>query len=40
MRAPGKLDEATDYAESAIAERHGRGAVAAKIQAHVILAAM
>ena len=27
-----------DYAESAIAERHGSGAVAARIQAHVIMA--
>ena len=38
-RGPGKLDAATDYAEAAIADRHGRGAVAAKIQAHVIVAA-
>jgi hypothetical protein len=37
-REPGKLEAATDYAESAIAERHGKGAVSAKIQAHVILA--
>jgi ubiquinone/menaquinone biosynthesis C-methylase UbiE len=37
-REAGKLDAATDYAASAIADRHGSGAVAAKIQAHVILA--
>jgi len=37
-RDAGKLEAATDYAESAIAEKHGRGAVAAKIQAHVIVA--
>ncbi|MGE0749697.1 MAG: class I SAM-dependent methyltransferase [Variibacter sp.] len=37
-REAGKLDAATDYAEAAIAERHGRGKVAAKIQAHVIVA--
>ncbi|WP_214470284.1 class I SAM-dependent methyltransferase [Mesorhizobium sp. dw_380] len=37
-RDPGKLDAATDYATSAIAERHGSGEVAAKIQAHVIVA--
>jgi ubiquinone/menaquinone biosynthesis C-methylase UbiE len=39
-REAGKLQAATDYAESAIADRHGRGEVAAKIQAHVILAAV
>jgi ubiquinone/menaquinone biosynthesis C-methylase UbiE len=39
-REPGKLEAATDYAESAIADRHGRGEVAAKIQAHVIMAAV
>ncbi|WNJ88877.1 class I SAM-dependent methyltransferase [Bosea sp. 685] len=33
-----KLDAATDCATSAIAGRHGSGEVAAKIQAHVILA--
>jgi ubiquinone/menaquinone biosynthesis C-methylase UbiE len=33
-----KLEAATDYAASAIADRHGRGEVAAKIQAHVIMA--
>ncbi len=38
-RAPGKLQAASDCATLAIAERHGRGEVAAKIQAHVIVAA-
>jgi ubiquinone/menaquinone biosynthesis C-methylase UbiE len=38
-RSPDKLEAATDLAEAAIAARHGHGAVAAKIQAHVILAA-
>jgi len=33
-----KLQAATDYATAAIADRHGHGAVAAKIQAHVIVA--
>ncbi|WP_454700195.1 class I SAM-dependent methyltransferase [Agrobacterium burrii] len=37
-RAPGQLDAATDCAASAIKARHGSGEVAAKIQAHVILA--
>ncbi len=37
-RDAGKLQAATDYAESAIADRHGSGEVAAKIQAHVIMA--
>jgi ubiquinone/menaquinone biosynthesis C-methylase UbiE len=37
-RDAGKLEAATDYAESVIADKHGRGAVAAKIQAHVIVA--
>jgi len=37
-REAGKLEAATDFAESVIAERHGSGAVAAKIQAHVIVA--
>lgn len=37
-REPGTLQAATDYATSAIADRHGDGSVAAKIQAHVILA--
>jgi ubiquinone/menaquinone biosynthesis C-methylase UbiE len=33
-----KLEAATDYAASAIANRHGSGEVAAKIQAHIIVA--
>jgi ubiquinone/menaquinone biosynthesis C-methylase UbiE len=33
-----KLEEATDYVASAIANRHGSGEVVAKIQAHVIVA--
>ena len=33
-----KLEAATDYATSAIANRHGSGQVAAKIQAHVVMA--
>jgi ubiquinone/menaquinone biosynthesis C-methylase UbiE len=37
-RAPGKLEAVTDYVESAIADKHGRGEVAAKIQAHIIKA--
>jgi ubiquinone/menaquinone biosynthesis C-methylase UbiE len=37
-RDSGKLESATDYVASAIAKRHGRGEVAAKIQGHVILA--
>jgi ubiquinone/menaquinone biosynthesis C-methylase UbiE len=37
-RGATKLEAATDYAAAAIAERHGRGEVAAKIQAHVIVA--
>ena len=37
-RDPGKLDAATNYAAAAIANRHGSGEVAAKIQAHVIVA--
>ena len=37
-RDAGKLEAATDFAASAIANRHGNGSVAAKIQAHVILA--
>ncbi|MBN9217997.1 MAG: methyltransferase domain-containing protein [Mesorhizobium sp.] len=39
-RKPGGLDAATDYAAAAIADRHGSGEVAAKIQAHVIVAAV
>ncbi|AEH90186.1 MAG: class I SAM-dependent methyltransferase [Mesorhizobium sp.] len=37
-RDAGKLEAATDYAAAAIAERHGSGEVAAKIQAHVVVA--
>jgi hypothetical protein len=37
-RDAGKLECATDTVASAIADRHGRGEVAAKIQAHVIVA--
>ena len=37
-RDAGKLEAATDYVASAIARRHGSGEVAAKIQAHVIVA--
>jgi len=37
-REAGKLEAATDRAASAIAEKHGGGEVAAKIQAHVIMA--
>ena len=33
-----RLDAATDYAERALADRHGKGDVVAKIQAHVITA--
>lgn len=37
-REAGKLEAATDYVASVIADRHGSGAIAAKIQAHVVLA--
>src|SRR3954452_8183022 len=37
-RGPGRLEAATDHAASVIADKHGSGEVAAKIQAHVILA--
>ncbi len=37
-RDAGALESATDYAASVIAARHGSGKVAAKIQAHVIMA--
>jgi len=37
-RAAGKLQAATDYAAAAIADKHGSGEIAAKIQAHVIVA--
>jgi ubiquinone/menaquinone biosynthesis C-methylase UbiE len=33
-----KLEAATEYAASAIADRHGSGEVSAKIQAHVVVA--
>ncbi|MEW6634166.1 MAG: methyltransferase domain-containing protein [Pseudomonadota bacterium] len=39
-RDVGNLDAATAYAEAAIADRHGRGEIAAKIQAHIIVAAV
>ena len=39
-RDAGKLETATDYVETAIAKKHGRGVVSAKIQAHIILAAV
>lgn len=39
-RDAGKLEAVTDYVAAAIADRHGHGAVAAKIQAHVIVAAV
>lgn len=37
-RGADKLEAATDHAATAIASKHGNGEVAAKIQAHVILA--
>ncbi|HUZ33597.1 MAG TPA: class I SAM-dependent methyltransferase [Xanthobacteraceae bacterium] len=37
-REAGKLETATEYVVSAIADRHGHGEVSAKIQAHVIVA--
>src|SRR3954463_2406384 len=37
-RSAEKLEAATDHAAAAIADKHGSGEVAAKIQAHVILA--
>lgn len=39
-REAGRLASATDYVEAALAERHGHGEVAAKIQAHVVVAAV
>ncbi len=39
-REAGKLQAATDYAAAAIADRHGRGEISGKIQAHVIVAAV
>lgn len=37
-RAPGKLDAATAFCAAAIAERHGSGPMATKIQAHIVTA--
>ncbi len=37
-RAAGKLELATEHAASRIANRHGSGEVAAKIQAHIVMA--
>ena len=37
-REAGRLQSATDTVASALADKHGRGAVAAKIQAHIIVA--
>ena len=37
-RGPDKLEAATEHAASAIARKHGTGEVAAKIQAHIVLA--
>jgi ubiquinone/menaquinone biosynthesis C-methylase UbiE len=37
-RGAGRLEAATDYAAAALADRHGGGEVAAKIQAHIIQA--
>jgi len=37
-RESGKLEAATGYVASAIADQHGHGEVAAKIQAHIIVA--
>ena len=39
-RDPGKLEATTDYVASVIAASQGSGEVAAKIQAHVIVAAI
>ena len=39
-RDAGRVETATDRAESALADRHGSGEIAAKIQAHVIAAAV
>ena len=38
-REPGRLESATDYVAAALARKHGNGEVAAKIQAHIVLAA-
>jgi hypothetical protein len=37
-RGPGTLDAVTDTVAAALADKHGSGAVAAKIQAHIIVA--
>jgi ubiquinone/menaquinone biosynthesis C-methylase UbiE len=37
-RAADKLENATDYAAAKIAKRHGSGEIAAKIQAHIVVA--
>jgi SAM-dependent methyltransferase len=37
-REAGKVESATEYVASVIADRHGGGDIAAKIQAHVIMA--
>lgn len=37
-RDAGRLESVTDYVASVIADKHGRGEVAAKIQAHIIVA--
>jgi ubiquinone/menaquinone biosynthesis C-methylase UbiE len=37
-RDAGRLEEVTDYAASRISDRHGTGQIAAKIQAHVVMA--
>ncbi len=37
-RDPGRLQSATDYVESALADKHGHGEVAARIQAHIVVA--
>ena len=37
-RDPAGLDAATDYAAAALADRHGAGVIAAKIQAHIVTA--
>jgi ubiquinone/menaquinone biosynthesis C-methylase UbiE len=39
-RDAGKLEAVTNYVTSVIADRHGSGEIAAKIQAHVIVAAI
>jgi ubiquinone/menaquinone biosynthesis C-methylase UbiE len=37
-RGPDRLEAATEHAATALASRHGSGEIAAKIQAHIILA--